>query len=96
MRYSEYKKLEFEDDDPATYVVGEKKGVKFVSLSTLLLASKECVVKFNNDDNGEDDWEPVHPAAYFHRERKIWKIIVRRNGSENGFLEIWCEGKIKR
>lgn len=94
MRYSEYKKLPFTKKS-ISYEIGERKGILFVSLSTLLLTNEECEVRFNGD-NKDEDWETIHKDVYYVRERKIIKITVRRLESKDGFLEIWSEGNIAR
>lgn len=87
-RYSDYKKQAFTATEVA-YEIGIVSGTRFVSLTTLLLASQDCQIKINNDTH----WEFLHANIYYDFEREIVKITVKRD-TVDGNLEIWAEGSL--
>jgi len=90
LRYSDYKKVSFTASD-GSYEIGTIGGTKFVSVSTLLLATQDCWVKFNDDSF----FQFVHKDDYMDFDRKLYKITYKQDAL-GGDLEIWAEGNQSR
>jgi len=90
LRYSDYKEISFTDTE-TRYEIGEVNGTKFVSVNTLFLATEDCLINFN----GDGFWQKLYKNDYYHFERKLYVIRVKRI-TTNGNLELWAEGNSER
>ena len=85
--YHDYSgKINFTTEE-SSYEVGTSIAHLFTSEETTLLATVDCMVKFNN----EVFWQKIYGNDYFVFKSRIDKITFKGE-SLGGTLEIWAEG----
>lgn len=88
--YNDYTAISFTNTE-TNYWIGTDAGDEFMSESTLLHASEDCLVRFN----GAAAVQHFIPRdVYFNYTNKIVRIFVVRD-TVNGTLRVWSEGNIK-
>lgn len=76
-------------DEEQTYIIGTDSGKPFIGDETIILATVECSVRFNDDSL----WQLIHRDDYFIFSRRLVQLSFKRAGLIDGEIEVWSEGQ---
>jgi len=78
-------------DQCSEYYIGDNAGYRFLSEETTLCSNKDCWIYFNDDSNQCR----LIKDCFFTFHSKIFKLRINRV-DEDGYVDVWSEGNIKR